>query len=170
MNEYKITITETLQKTVTVEAESREEAEQKVNDAWRRAEYILDAEDFQGVEIKTEDPYVKLTYREMADLFSKANSKGHKPVCGYIVFTEDSFEKEYSLESRTYRVSSNNKAFISGMGGYSIYGSSLDGSDINVRLEMYMRGENHWKIDYCYMDKHDVESVEKHKSQRDLER
>ena len=46
MNEYKITITETLQKTVTVEAESREEAEQKVNDAWRRAEYILDAEDF----------------------------------------------------------------------------------------------------------------------------
>ena len=78
MNEYKITITETLQKTVTVEAESREEAEQKVNDAWRRAEYILDAEDFQGVEIKAEDPYVKLTYREMADLFSKANDKGHK--------------------------------------------------------------------------------------------
>jgi hypothetical protein len=34
MNEYRITITETLQKTVTVEAESREEAEQKVNDAW----------------------------------------------------------------------------------------------------------------------------------------
>ena len=120
MNEYKITITETLQKTVTVEAKSREEAEQKVNDAWRRAEYILDAEDFQGVEIKAEDPYVKLTYREMADLLSKANNNGHKPVCGYIVFTEDSFEKEYSLESRTYQVSSNNKAFIPGMGGYSI--------------------------------------------------
>ena len=170
MNEYRITITETLQKTVTVEAESREEAEQKVNDAWRRAEYILDAEDFQGVEIKAEDPYVKLTYSEMADLFSKANDKGHKPICGYIVFTEDSFEKQYPFESRTYAVSSNNKAYISGMGGYSIYGSSLDGSDVNVRLEMYMRGENHWKVDYCYVDKQDVESVEKYKSQRDLER
>ena len=170
MNEYRITITETLQKTVTVEAESREEAEQKVNDAWRRAEYILDAEDFQGVEIKAEDPYVKLTYREMANLFSKANDRGHKPICGYIVFTEDSFEKQYPFESRTYAVSSNNKAYISGMGGYSIYGSSLDGSDVNVRLEMYMRGENHWKVDYCYVDKQDVESVVKYKSQRDLER
>ena len=170
MNEYRITITETLQKTVTVEAESREEAEQKVNDAWRRAEYILDAEDFQGVEIKAEDPYVKLTYQEMADLFSKANDRGHKPICGYIVFTEDSFEKQYPFESRTYAVSSNNKAYISGAGGYSIYGSSLDGSDVNVRLEMYMRGENYWKVVYCYVDKQDVESVEKYKSQRDLER
>ena len=170
MNEYRITITETLQKTVTVEAESREEAEQKVNDAWRRAEYILDAEGNVEVKIKAEDPYVKLTYQEMADLFSKANDRGHKPICGYIVFTEDSFEKQYPFESRTYAVSSNNKAYISGMGGYSIYGSSLDGSDVNVRLEMYMRGENHWKVDYCYVDKQDVESVEKYKSQRDLER
>lgn len=170
MNEYKVTITETLKKTVIVEAESLEDAEQRVNDAWYRAEYVLDAEDFQGVKFEAENPYVKLTYREMCDLFLKANNKGHKPICGYIVFTEDSFQKQYSLASRTYKVSSNNKAFMAGMGGYSIFGSSLDGSDVNVRLEMYMRGENHWKVDYCYMDKHDIESVEKHKSQRDLER
>ena len=56
------------------------------------------------------------------------------------------------------------------MGGYSIYGSSIDGSDPLVRLDVYMRGENHWKTEQCYMDKRDVESVEKYKSQRDLER
>ena len=170
MNEYKVAITETLKRTVTVEAENREEAERLVNEAWHRAEYVLDAEDFQGVEIEAEDPYVKLTFHELSDLFTKANDKGHKPIVGYIVFTEDSFEKQYPFESRTYAVSSNNKAFIPGMGGYSIYGSSLDGSDQCVRLEMYMRGENHWEVDYCYVDKQDVESVEKYKSQRDLER
>ena len=41
------------------------------------------------------------------------------------------------------------------MGGYSIYGSALDGTDNGVRLEQYMwaekGGENGWKVDYCYM-------------------
>ena len=54
-------------------------------------------------------------------------------------------------------VSSNNKAFISGAGGYSIYGSCLDGTDQCVRLEEYMRGENAWKIDRCYMKRDDYE-------------
>lgn len=69
----------------------------------------------------------------------------------YITFTEDSFTKTYSVESRTYAVSSDNKAFQSGMGGYSIFGSCLDGTDQNVRLEQYMKeengGSNGWKIE-----------------------
>ena len=80
-----------------------------------------------------------------------------EPVCGYIVFSPDSFDKPYSEQSRTYVVSSNNKAFISGAGGYSIYGSCLDGTDQYVRLEGYMRGENAWKIDRCYMKRDDYE-------------
>lgn len=44
MKEYDITIRETLEMTVTVEAESREEARQKVADNWKNGEYILDAE------------------------------------------------------------------------------------------------------------------------------
>lgn len=36
--------------TVTVEAESREEARQKVADNWKNGEYILDAESFKDVE------------------------------------------------------------------------------------------------------------------------
>lgn len=48
--EYKVLITETLQKIVIVEAASEQEAHRRVSDAWKNAEYILDAESFQGVE------------------------------------------------------------------------------------------------------------------------
>ena len=55
------------------------------------------------------------------------------------------------------------KAFQPNMGGYSIYGSSLDGTDVCVRLERYMvseRGEKDgWKIERCYFKKDDLEKV-----------
>ena len=47
---YKVLITETLQKTVLVEAETEQEAHRRVSDAWKNSEYILDADSFQGVE------------------------------------------------------------------------------------------------------------------------
>ena len=47
---YKVIITETLQKTVYVEATSEEEAHIRARDAWKNAEYILDADSFKGVE------------------------------------------------------------------------------------------------------------------------
>ena len=50
MREYEVTITETLEMTVTVEAESREEARQIVADRWKNSEYILDADSFKDVE------------------------------------------------------------------------------------------------------------------------
>lgn len=50
MKEYDITIRETLEMTVTVEAESREEARRTVADNWKNGEYILDAESFKDVE------------------------------------------------------------------------------------------------------------------------
>lgn len=50
MMPYEVTITETLQKNVTVEAGSQAEAEQIVSDRWKNGEYILDADSFSGVE------------------------------------------------------------------------------------------------------------------------
>lgn len=50
MKEYDVKITETLEKTVTVEAESREAAEEQVKAAYYNSEYILDAENFTGVD------------------------------------------------------------------------------------------------------------------------
>lgn len=50
MMPYEVTITETLQKNVTVEADSQAEAEQIVSDRWKNGENILDADSFSGVE------------------------------------------------------------------------------------------------------------------------
>jgi len=155
LKEYDVTIIETLKKTVTVEAESQDEAEQIVSDNWHNSEYILDADDFVSVEFESAEPTIELSYREMSDMFSHINKVGLEHVCGYIVFAEDSFDKTYSEESRTYVVSSNNKAYIPGAGGYSIYGSCLDGTDQNIRLEGYMRGDKAWHIERCYMRKED---------------
>jgi Uri superfamily endonuclease len=155
MREYDVTITETLRKTVTVEAESMAEAEQKINDAWHNSEYILDADDFVEVEFESDEPVVELSYREMSDMFTHINKIGADHLCGYIVFSEDSFKDHFSEQSRTYVVSSDNKAFKPGMGGYSIFGSCLDGTDQNIRLEGYIRGEKAWHIERCYMKKDD---------------
>ena len=105
----------------------------------------------------------KISYNELASLFRAQESANvdipyneRKHLTGFIVFTEDSFNKPYSLEARTYVVSSDNKAYQPNMGGYSIYGSAIDGSDPLVRLETYMAaekgGKEGWKVDYCYME------------------
>ena len=101
--------------------------------------------------VYAEPETVELTYFELADRFRDAESEGKKHLTGYIVFSQESFNKPYDERSRTYAVSSDNKAFKAGLGGYSIYGSCLDGSDPCVRLDGYMRGENAWKIEKCYL-------------------
>ena len=161
MKEYKVTITETLKKDVIVEAESEIEAVQAVNDAWYDGEYILDADNFKGVDFSAEDltPKVEMSYTELSALFCSVNDKRLSSIDGYIVFTSDSFDTPYSEEARTYKVSSDNKAYIAGMGGYSIYASCLDGTDPCVRLEGYMRGENAWKVERCYMLKDDYDKL-----------
>lgn len=63
---YKVRITETLAMTVDVEAHSRDEAEQIASDNWQNSDYILDAENFIGVEFEAteEEPVRKKNYRE----------------------------------------------------------------------------------------------------------
>lgn len=46
---YEVTITETLQRVVIVEAESRCEAEEIVQEQWNNEEHMLGAEDFVEV-------------------------------------------------------------------------------------------------------------------------
>ena len=104
--------------------------------------------------IYSEPENVEMSYQQLKARLRQAE-KDRSHTVGYIVFTADSFDKSYTEEERTYVVSSNNKAFIEGMGGYSIYASSLDGSDENVRLEAYMAdeygGKDGWKIEKCYV-------------------
>lgn len=53
MKKFDVEITETLQRTVSVEAVSQEEAEKIVTEAWNNEDYVLDSTDFVGVDFKT---------------------------------------------------------------------------------------------------------------------
>lgn len=53
MKTYTVTITETLQMKVEVEAGNSTRAEQIVRDKYRNCDYILDADCFKGVDFKT---------------------------------------------------------------------------------------------------------------------
>lgn len=105
--------------------------------------------------IREEDTIKEMTYHELKKKFQEAEASGKEHLTGYIVFTKDSFTQDYPEGSRTYVVSSNNKAFIPGMGGYSIFATALDGTDAGVRLDWYMKdehgGDHGWKIERCYV-------------------
>ncbi len=51
MQKFKVDITKVLQKTVTVSADSKEEAERIAETGWKNADYLLDADDFKRVNI-----------------------------------------------------------------------------------------------------------------------
>ena len=55
MKEYDVTITEKLQTVVTVEANTKEEAEQMVSDQWRSGDHVLDADNFVDVEFEGQE-------------------------------------------------------------------------------------------------------------------
>ena len=49
MQEFQVVITEVLQKTVTVSADSKEEAKRIAETGWKNADYLLGADDFKEV-------------------------------------------------------------------------------------------------------------------------
>ncbi len=96
-----------------------------------------------------------MKYSEMTKIFREHESSyPTEHLTAHIIFTEDSFDRRYPRISRTYCLSSNNKAFQPNKGGYSIFACCLDGSDQGVRLEWYMAGEGNaggWKVEDCYI-------------------
>lgn len=69
-------------------------------------------------------------------------------ISAVIVYAQSNFTREYSEESRSYRVDNQSgKAFFHGMIGNSIYGECLDGSEDGIRLDAY-----HWTIEKCYFE------------------
>jgi len=94
--------------------------------------------------------FATLTWAQLVSFFDRWNEAfdpEDSPIMGIVCYRQSNFRDTYYPEdSRTYCFSSNNKAFISGMGGYSIFASSLDGTDRGVRIEHIS-----WKVDYCYI-------------------
>lgn len=97
----------------------------------------------------------KISFDKLRDVFYKHNEeKGitsqygdQNALTGVVVFKTTNFTKDYSLESRSYKFTSDNKMFVPGMIGNSVFAESLDGTD-NIRLDWYVFD---WDIDYCYI-------------------
>lgn len=66
MKRYYVSVTETLNKVVSVDAESEIEAVQKVQDAYDGCDIILDSDNFSGekIEVEDNDQYYKSTDEE----------------------------------------------------------------------------------------------------------
>ena len=97
-----------------------------------------------------------MNYQELTKLFYQHESSApERYLTAYITFSSFGPENttEYPWEARTYVVSSNNKAFQPNKGGYSIFGSCLDGTDDCVRLDHLMKeehgGKNGWVVEEC---------------------
>lgn len=94
----------------------------------------------------------KLTYEQLISAMRRFYTEGEKRT-GVIVISEDSFYEDYSLRSRSYRVNSDCKLFQPDAIANSVFGSALDGSDNNVRLDRYIQGiAGDWIVDYCYLE------------------
>ena len=52
---FKVTVSETLERVLFVDASDWQEAEKKVKDMWDESELVLSADDFTGVEFYTEE-------------------------------------------------------------------------------------------------------------------
>lgn len=106
----------------------------------------------QKIKMSLDDMFTKLKIKE------RDGSGEH--INGYVTFTADNFNKPYSEESRTYCISSDNKAFQPGKMGYSMFACALDGSDSGIRIDQYISGENPWKIEKCYLLSEEKEMVD----------
>ncbi len=98
----------------------------------------------------------KMTFNELRNLFYKHNASTEYPetLHAVIVFSEDSWSKEYSLENRSYKVKSNNWGWMADKAGRAIYGDTLDDTEKYIRLDRYIKGlrsETGWIVDYCYL-------------------
>lgn len=89
-----------------------------------------------------------ITFDDLYNLFIAWNKCGmSNPLKGVIVYKADNWpDKQFSLESRSYVITSDAKYFHSDMCGNSLFGTNLTGEDYGVRLDWY-----NWKKDYCYI-------------------
>lgn len=95
----------------------------------------------------------RITFGELCDIMFDHNASNKKecPLEAVIVFKQESFNKEYSELSRSYAVCSETKYFQPNMGGNSLFGNCLDGSERGVRLDWYIYGDKPWRVEYCYL-------------------
>ena len=80
----------------------------------------------------------RLLYSHNAERGVTSQFGDKEPLIGIVRFSNDSWpNREYTIQSRTYAFRSDNKKYVPGMLGMSVFADSLDGSDTGVRLDKY---------------------------------
>ena len=98
----------------------------------------------------------KMTFEELRNYFiehNKTHDWTRDILKAIVVFTPDSFDREYSVESRTYEFKSDQKTFRDCCSN-SLYASCIDGTDPFVRLDWYMEyygNKDGFKVESCYL-------------------
>lgn len=97
-----------------------------------------------------------MDYKQLKELLYQHECKHPEThLTAYITFSSfgPNNQKEYPWKSRTYLISSDNKAFQPNMGGYSIFGSCLDGTDSCLRMDGLVAeeqgGKDGWIVEDC---------------------
>lgn len=89
------------------------------------------------------------------ELMFEAQKQGIN-LTGVIVFKSSNWpDQNYSLESRSYRVSNQSNYYNPDKISNALWGRSLDGSDPMCRLDYYS-----WETEYCYLIPDEAESKE----------
>ena len=90
MKEYEVEITETLQKTTTIKANSPEEAAMLVEAGYKNGEYVLDADNFVDVDFNTIEDLPKISKSVLNNLNTFKEQSANKT-------SEKTKEQENSL-------------------------------------------------------------------------
>ena len=111
------------------------------------------AEELQkNLTVCTPTRIIKPYLSNLCDALKEAMSN-NADVEGYVVIDEKSFVKKYPLDSRTYCIDKGSKRFDTSALGNSLFGSSVDGQDVGVRLDWYLYGatDQKWIVEYTYI-------------------
>lgn len=96
----------------------------------------------------------KITFSQLTEMMREHNRKNHEnakkgmpeeKLEAVIVYKKSNWKKDYSVKSRSYKVTNSNRYFQDGKIANSLFGSCLDGTDNGVRLDWYW-----WDVEYCY--------------------
>ena len=97
-----------------------------------------------------------MVYKQLKEILLRHESNDPKsPLTACITFASfgPNVKEDYPWKSRTYVISSDNKAFQPGQGDYSIFGKCLDGTGPYLRLSQLMKdecgGNDGWTIEDC---------------------
>lgn len=97
-----------------------------------------------------------MDYKQLKELLLRhecGHPKHHLTACITFASFGPKNKEEYPWNSRTYLISSDNKAFQPSKGGYSIFGRCLDGTDPCLRLDGLMAaeqgGKDGWTMEDC---------------------